>query len=116
MIKFMLVTAVWICLSSCTTHLTDLSVISNKNIALDNIDIDRSPQRKLVVGEDKKFIFLFIPLGQPKIREAVNDALKKGNGDLIVDASLYVKYWWFLVGQTSIEIKGTVVNTKGVQK
>ena len=54
-----------------------------------------------------------IPLGQPKIKEAVNDALQKGNGDLIVDASLYKKYWWFLIGQQSIQIKGTVVKTRG---
>ena len=43
-------------LSGCTTHLTDLSMISNKNINLEKIDIDRAPQRKLVEGEDSKFI------------------------------------------------------------
>ena len=102
-------------LSGCTTHITDLSMISNKNINLEKIDIDRAPQRKLVEGEDSKFIFLFFPLGTPKIKEAVNDALQKGNGDLIVDASLYAKSWWFLVGQTSIQIKGTVVDTRGVK-
>ena len=102
-------------LSGCSTHLTDLSMISNKNINLEKIDIDRAPQRKLVEGEDSKFIFLFFPFGTPKIKEAVNDALQKGNGDLIVDASLYAKSWWFLVGQTSIQIKGTVVDTRGVK-
>ena len=102
-------------LSSCTTHLTDLSIISNKNINLEKIDIDRAPQRKLVEGEDSKFILLFFPLGQPKIKEAVNDALQKGNGDLIVDASLYLKSWWFIIGQTTIQIKGTVVDTRGVK-
>lgn len=111
--KFILTTLTVLCLSACTTHITDISIISNKNITLDKIDIDRCPQRKLVEGEDSKFIFLFIPLGQPKIKEAVNDALQKGNGDLIVDASLYKKSWWFLIGQQSIQIKGTVVKTRG---
>ena len=102
-------------LSGCTTHLTDLSMISNKNINLEKIDIDRAPQRKLVEGEDSKFILLFFPLGQPKIKEAVNKALQKGNGDLLVDASLYYKYWWFIIGQSTIQIKGTVVDTRGVK-
>ena len=100
-------------LSGCTAHLVDLSMISNKNINLEKLDIDRAPQRKMIEGEDSAFIFLFIPFGRPKIQEAVNDALQKGNGDLIIDASLYAKQWWFLVGQTSIVIKGTVVDTRG---
>lgn len=111
--RVIIITLTILCLSGCTTHLTDVSIISNKNISLDKLDIDRCPQRKLVEGEDSKFVFLFIPLGQPKIKEAVNDALQKGNGDLIVDASLYKKYWWFLIGQQSIQIKGTVVKTRG---
>ena len=111
--RFIIITLTILCLSGCTTHLTDVSIISNKNISLDKLDIDRCPQRKLVEGEDSKFVFLFIPLGQPKIKEAVNDALQKGIGDLIVDASLYKKYWWFLIGQQSIQIKGTVVKTRG---
>ena len=109
-----LVLAIFI--SGCTTHLTDLSVVSNKNINLETINIDKLPQKKGVVGRDEKFVFLIIPLGHPTIKEAVNDALKKGDGDLMIDTSVYVTNWWFLIGQTGIEVKGTVVNTKGEQK
>ena len=49
--------------------MTDLSMISNKNISLDKVDIDKLPQEKHIEGEDSKFIFLF-PLGQPKLKEA----------------------------------------------
>ena len=70
------------------------------------------PQSKNVIGKDKKFVFLFIPFGQPTIKGALNDALQKGNGDLMVDASVYVTNWWFLIGQTGIEIKGDVVKTR----
>ena len=83
-------------ISGCSTHITDFSMISSKN----------------VIGEDKKFVFLFIPFGQPTIKGALNDALQKGNGDLMVDASVYVTNWWFLIGQTGIEIKGDVVKTR----
>lgn len=103
-------------LSSCTTHLTDLTVITNKNVNIEKINIERSPQRKNVVGTDTKWVFLCIPLGLPKLREAVNDSLEKGQGDMIIDASVYYKEWWFLLGQSSIEVRGTVVNSKGDQQ
>lgn len=99
-------------LTACTTHLTDFTMISTKNVVLNKTDIDNKPKKKNVLGEDKKFIFLFIPFGVARIENAVNDALEKGNGDLLVDASLDASGWWFLIGQAGYEIKGTVVNTR----
>ncbi len=102
-----------LCLNGCTTHLTDLSMISNKNVNLNKVDIDQLPQKKNIEGEDTKFVFLFIPFGQPTLKGALNDALEKGEGDLMVDASISATSWWFLIGQTGLKIKGDVVNTKG---
>ena len=69
------------------------------------------------MGESKKFMFLFFPLGMPTIKEALEDALTKADGDLMIDASLYVSSWWFLIGQTGYELRGTVVNTQeGVRR
>ena len=99
-------------ISGCSTHITDFSMISSKNVNLNKVDIDKLPQSKNVIGKDKKFVFLFIPFGQPTIKGALNDALQKGNGDLMVDASVYVTNWGFLIGQTGIEIKGDVVKTR----
>lgn len=99
-------------LNACTTHLTDFTMISTKNVVLERTDIDSKPKRKNVLGEDKKFIFLFIPFGVPKIESAVNDALAKGNGDLMVDASLDSTGWWFIFGEFGYELRGTVVNTR----
>jgi len=99
-------------LTACTTHVSDLSMISNKNVSLDKINLDTCPQKKNVEGEDSKFVFLFIPFGQAKLREALNDALEKGNGDLMIDASVYTYHWWFIVGQVGIKIKGDVINTR----
>lgn len=105
--------AIALCMGGCTVHITDLSMISNKNINLDNVDVDRLPQKKQIEGEDRKFMFLFIPFGQPTLKEALNDALQKGGGDLMVDASVYYTYWWLGVGELGIKIKGDVVNTRG---
>ena len=87
-------------------------MISTKNVVLEKTDIDKKPQRKNVLGEDKKFMLLFIPFGIPKIESAVNDALAKGKGDLIVDASLDSTGWWFILGEFGYELRGTVVNTR----
>ncbi len=110
--KILAIVATLLSLSACTTHLTDFTMISTKNVALNKTDIDNKPQKKNVLGEDKKFMFLFIPFGIPRIETAVNDALAKGNGDLLIDASLDSSGWWFLIGQSGYEIKGTVVNTR----
>jgi hypothetical protein len=100
-------------LSGCSQHITDFSVLSNKNIELDGVDLDNAPRQKYISGKDSKWMFLFFPLGIPKVKEALNDALLKGDGDLLIDASVYYNSWWFLIGQSEIELKGTVVNTKG---
>jgi hypothetical protein len=100
-------------LAGCSTHITDLSVISNKSVDLGSINLDKSTQVKNVVGDDTKFIFLFIPFGQPRLQEALNDAFRKSDGDLMIDASVHHKGWWFLVGESTIEIQGTVVKTRG---
>ena len=108
--------AIVLCMGGCTTHMTDLSMISNKNINLDRADIDKLPQKKHIEGEDRKFIFLFIPFGQPTLKEALNDALQKGGGDLMVNASVYHTGWWLGIGEVGIKIKGDVINTKGEQQ
>lgn len=91
----------------------DFTLCSTKNVALDNVDLDKLPQKTEVIGEDKKFVFLFIPFGIPRLENAVDDALAKGGGDLMVDTAVYAEQWWFLVGQTGLKVKGTVVKTRG---
>ena len=46
------------------------------------------------------------------MKEALEDALNKGNGDMMINASLYATSWWFIVGQIGYELRGTVVNTQ----
>ncbi|MBZ0166757.1 MAG: hypothetical protein K8I00_08105, partial [Candidatus Omnitrophica bacterium] len=71
------------------------------------------PQTKYVEGEDSTFMLLFIPLGLPQLEDAVDDALNKGNGDLMTDVVVHDKSWTaILFGKLTISVKGTVVNTK----
>ena len=100
-------------LSGCATRLGDMSVISTRNVSLDEVDLDSLPQVKGVTGKDSKFIFLFIPFGVPHLEDAIDDALDKGDGDVMVDAIVHRQGWWFLIGETSLKVKGTVVKTRG---
>lgn len=98
--------------TSCSTHLTDLSVLSNKNVSLDKLDIDKAPHIKNVSGKDTVFVLLFFSLGEPQLKTALNNALKQADGDMMIDVSIYAKSWWFFVGQRTLEIQGTVVKTR----
>jgi hypothetical protein len=91
-----------------------MTAISTRNVKLDEVDLDKLPQVKNVTGTDTRYDFLFIPLGFPTVQGAVDDALAKGNGDLIIDGVVKSEVWTILLtGQRTISVTGTVVNTKG---
>lgn len=99
-------------LSACTTRIASMTMISDRNIRTKDVKVSDLPKTKNVVGKSTKFVFIFIPFGIPTLKEALDDALTKADGDLMVDASLYSTSWWFLVGQVGLEIRGSVVNTQ----
>jgi hypothetical protein len=101
-------------LSGCAHRLGSLTAISTRNIKLDEVDLDKLSQVKNVTGTDSRFDIFIIPLGFPTLQGAVDDALTKGNGDLIIDGVVTSEVWTaILFGQRSISITGNVVNTKG---
>ncbi|MHC5066039.1 MAG: hypothetical protein ACYTG5_18920 [Planctomycetota bacterium] len=99
-------------LSGCTIRIADLNAVSTRNVNLDRVDLDQLPG-KVVEGASSRWVFLFIPLGNPTLQEAVDDALDKGGGDLVTDAVVETGSWWFLFGQQEITVRGTVVKTRG---
>lgn len=103
-------------LSACSTHLADITVASNKNVNLKHVDLDKAPQKKWAEGRDTKFMFLFIPFGSPQIKEALNQTLRKGDGDILVDGSVYYESWWFLFGERTIKVQGNVIKTRAENK
>lgn len=102
-------------LNACSSRLMGASLISTKQVDLPpHTNLYEYPSQK-VVGTDSVFMVV-IPWRIPRIKHAVNDALEKGNGDLIIDSTIYTHYWWFIVGRYTIEIKGTAVNLQDGKK
>lgn len=99
--------------SGCMSRVGDMTMLSTRNVSLDRLDIDKLPQKTGITGRDSTFMFLFIPFGQPHLKNAVDDALNKGGGDLMTDVVVSRGAWWFIVGQDIVEVKGTVVKTRG---
>ena len=98
-------------LDGCSVRVADLTLVSTKNIDLSNTQLDaRKGQRH--TGEDCRFNLLgLIPFGLPNMEEAVDKALEKGNGNVMVDEVTEYKNYWVVVGGVScITVEGTVLN------
>lgn len=94
-------------LTGCTLRLVDFTAISTKNVEVAGTRGER------VQGKDMKWIILWFPTGKPDMKEAIDRAIERGGGDMLVDGVIYNKGWYALVvGQTGYVVEGTVVNTK----
>ncbi len=101
--------------AGCTSHIADYAAITTRDIELEHLDIDSLPKTENVVGRSYKF-YVLLPVHKARLDDAVEDALNKGNGDLLIDASVYYTGRWLIFGETELEIYGTVVDTRKAVK
>lgn len=95
-------------LSGCVQRVADFTALSSRNA---NIPGDRGER---VEGEDMATIILFFPTGQPNLKTAVDRAIEKGGGDLLVDGVISQKCWDVLLfGQCGYVVEGTPVRLHG---
>src|SRR5687767_8637216 len=100
--QFTVVGLVSLILTGCTTRLIDFTAISSKNCEIAGSRGER------VRGEDMTWMIWAIPVGgRPDIKEAVDRAIQRCNGDMLTDGVLYQKSWWLLVGQMGYVVEGT---------
>ena len=101
--------------SGCMTRMADCTVASTKNVKLSKLDLDSLPRTKGVEGQSTQVWFLgLIPFsGSPNIKDALDDAFAKGDGDLMIDAVFYQGGWSIILfSQDIISVKGEVVKTR----
>ena len=104
------VAALALALSGCVVRLADFTALSSKNA---NIPGERGPR---VEGEDMIPIVLFFPTGQSNIKTAVDRAIEKGGGDLLVDGVISQKCWYIplIYGECGFMVEGTPVKLHGL--
>jgi hypothetical protein len=97
-------------LIGCSTRILDFTVISSKNV---NIKVKDSARGERVSGEDMA-VYVFFPLGQPQVKNAVDRAIEKaGPGfDALLDGVIYYKYNVFILfGSFGYTVEGTPIKT-----
>ena len=100
--------------AGCYTRLADFTVVSTKSVELEDRTFEDLDRAMGVTGLSMKQIFIIFPTGKADIEEAIDDALYKAGGDLMVDAVVYWKYWYIplIYGQFGFKVEGDVVKTK----
>ncbi len=86
---------------ACETRVGDFTAMSTKNVYCKGADLTKLPQDKRVEGSDIKFLGI-----GANIKNAVDDALEKGDGNLMIDVALYVWNAPFVGGY---KVRGTVL-------
>ena len=93
----------------------DMTIISTKSFELvDMANYEKLPDR--VEGEDLSHIIIFIPMGVPFIKEAIDKAIEETPGCIgLADAVLYLKWFYipFIYGQFRYVLEGTPIVKKG---
>lgn len=100
--------------AGCVTDHGHFTVLSNKLMRTTNFRLDQD-RRKDVVGEDVAHIIILIPTkARPTLEEAIDDAMQKGQGDVMTDVRVKTWAWYipYVYGQTGWEVRGDVVKTR----
>lgn len=104
---YVLMAALAVLTSSCTSRLTDFTVISTKSVSLESTKLAKASKR--VKGVDKAHMILFIPLGAPNLKEAIDKAIEQYPGAVALADGVVKSKWmsFLLYGQTSYIVEGT---------
>ncbi len=101
--KVSLLAVVGLLVQGCATRIGDFTVISTQNVNFAAIDAKTASTAPVVEGEDIKFFSI------PNLEEAIDDALRKGNGNVMIDAVLYTYSGFCCSGY---KVKGRVINAR----
>ena len=99
---------------ACTSHVADMTAISTRDINPNEIDLNKLPMTPQVEGSHTAVATIFTFWKHTNLSKALEDALDKGNGDLMINAHVTMKKYFIVIGFiNTIKIKGDVINTMG---
>lgn len=111
---FVVASAMLLAGCSSVSHGT-FTVLSNKLVNTKEFDLSQADRVKGVTGTDEAHIIVFVPTkGDITLKGAMDDALAKGNGDVLTDATIRYWFWYipYIYGSAGWEVKGDVVKTR----
>lgn len=98
--------AMLIALQGCTQRIGDFTLMSTKNVEIGG-KYKKLDQR--FEGIDSKPMILTIPLGTPDLKQAVDNCIEAGKGELITNAVVESSFWTAIVyGEMKYIVKGDV--------
>lgn len=105
--------------AGCVTEQGMLQVAATRPVELDlrEVDLRQASLRRDVRGTDTRVTsILLLPTGEsPRLEQAVEDALVDHGGDVMVRARVRAIDWWFLIGVSTLEVRGDVVDLLEVE-
>jgi hypothetical protein len=117
--RLALAVAAALALPACVTEQGMLPVAATRPVQLDlrEVDLRNASLRRDVTGSDTRVTsVLFLPTGEsPRLEQAVEDALLDHGGDVMARARVRTIDWWFLIGVSTLEVRGDVVDLLEVQ-
>lgn len=98
-------------LASCSYHLGNFSALATGTYRSENIRQENLVARNAKGGSSALVIF-GIPLSQPKIDQAVAEALTQNGGDFMQNARVYYRWWSLgIIGEVRYDVEGDVYKT-----
>lgn len=103
--------------SGCTARVGNFTLISTKNVDLSDASID-TKHGKRITEDDCAPVVLIFPIGRPDLKEAVDNALEEGRGNLMVDQVSYYRSWYIplIFGLRCMVAEGTVVDVVSMSR
>ncbi len=106
-------------LPACTTQQGYLPLVMTRPVDIDlrGADFDQIEVVREVEGSDTQItsILLFPTMQAPGLRAAVEDAMAKEGGDLMTRVNVSSTSWWFLVGVSTLHVKGNVARLENLR-
>lgn len=109
--------ALMLALGGCVTDQGTLPIAATRPVQFDLSQVDTSKVsiRRDVTGSDTRVTsVLFLPTAEtPRLERAIDDALVASGGDLMTRVRVQTIDWWFLVGVSTVQVRGDVVDLTG---
>jgi len=96
--------------TGCKTRFVDFTIISTKNVDLSKMGTFKRGAR--TEGVDKIYIIIFIPTGQPNLKEAIDRAIESVPGGVaLLDGVVSQGFFYipYIYGEANFTVEGTVL-------